>query len=519
MNTMASTHRAAAGPRALPARAPVAGPRTVAAAGVPRYLHGAAATDGHVGQALATVGEGGTPLPPALRAPFESGLGADFSAVRIHAGADAAAAARGVQARAYTIGRDIVFGQGEFAPERLTGRRLLAHELVHVAQQARDGAALQRDGVPGAAPSPVGLAAETEATRQSLRFDTDEPQGGYAAMFNLKGTPITADNVDDNFDIETPTIAALKDEKVRSRLYAGLRYHARGVFDLWPSGKDPKPGDAITKRLNLVHVENMDLTPWGGPNAAFRFSCIGGVKKGRIDVRIIVDELPLQMPLAAATAAPVAEKTKATPQGLTHDDTVDDSLWTRVLRAIAMIDGSVLTRVKDVVFTASAAAKGPKGEAAEYRDAMAAGASVWTRKITLFQDLVKASDAAFAFTLAHEIAHGIDAAPTQGSAGRVAGAVHDLVHFKEAAKKDGGRANAVTDYAKTDDSEFFADCYAMYLQQPQTLKLMRPHIFEWFDGFAHPNTSVSPYQNDLAGPPGNAAQRRLELYAPYAPPF
>lgn len=519
------THRP--GPAAVlarPATAPVrqraVAAQALAAAGVPRYLNGATVADPQVDQAMAAARSGGEPLPEAQRMRFEAGLQGDFSAVRIHAGAAAAEAALGVQARAYTVGRDIVFGSGEFAPEHPAGRKLLAHELVHVTQQARTGTALQRDGVPGApAAAPVGLAAESEATRLALKFDTDEPKGGFEKQFNLKGTPVTADNVDDSFELETPSIAALKDEKLRNKLYAGLRHHGRSVFDLWPAGKDPKPGNAITNRLNLVHVENMDLTPWGGPNAAFRFSCIGGVKKGRIDVKVIVDELPLQMPLAAASAAPDAEKAKATPQRLGRDDTVDDALWTRVLRALAQIDGSVLSKIEGVTFTESAAARGPKGEAAEYRDAMAAGATAWTRKITLFQDIVKASDAGFAFTLAHEIAHGIDAAPTQGAKGRVQGAVHELAQFKQAAKQDGGRGGAITDYAKTDDSEFFAECYAMYLQQPQTLKLLRPRIYQWFDGFAHPNTTVSPYMNDFAGSPRNAAERKLEMFAPYAPSF
>lgn len=518
MTQRSGTARKAERPTSAPGRPRHASPKALSAAGVPRYLRGAAAADPQVDHALTTARDGGAPLPDALRTRYEAGLPGDFAGVRIHAGAAAAEAARGVQARAYTVGRDIVFGHGEFAPGQASGRRLLAHELAHVTQQAQGGAALQRDGVAGS-PAPVGLAAESEASRLALKFDTDEPQGGFAALFNLAGTPVTADNVNDSFELETPSIAALTEEKVRSKLYAGLRSYGRSVFDLWPTEEGKRPGDAVTTRLNLVHVENMDLTPWGGPNAAFRFSCIGGVKKGRIEARIIVDELPMQMPLAAASAAADTEKTKATPQGLTHDDSVADALWTRVLRALAQIDGSVLGRIKAVTFTQSSAAKGPKGEAAEYRDAMPAGASVWTRKITLYQDIVKASDASFAFTLAHEIAHGIDAAPTQGDKGRVKGAVHDLAHFKEAAKKDGGRGGAVTDYAKTDDSEFFAECYAMYLQQPQTLKLLRPHIHEWFDGFAHPNTSVSPYMNDLAGAAGSAAERKLETMAPYAPPF
>jgi hypothetical protein len=71
---------------------------------------------------------------------MEARFAADFSGVRLHTGAAAAEAARTLHAHAYTVGRDLVFGAGEFAPHTGAGRRLLAHELTHVLQQ---GAAQQ----------------------------------------------------------------------------------------------------------------------------------------------------------------------------------------------------------------------------------------------------------------------------------------------------------------------------------------------------------------------------------------
>ncbi len=72
---------------------------------------------------------------------MEPRFGHDFSSVRVHNDAEAAGAARALNARAYTIGDDIVFGLGEYAPATAEGERLLARELTHVVQQA-DGAAL-----------------------------------------------------------------------------------------------------------------------------------------------------------------------------------------------------------------------------------------------------------------------------------------------------------------------------------------------------------------------------------------
>jgi hypothetical protein len=82
---------------------------------------------------------GGTPLPGASRAYFEPRFGHDFSRVRVHTGSEAAAGARAVRARAYTVGSHIVFGSGEYAPDSMSGKRLLAHELTHVVQQNTHG--------------------------------------------------------------------------------------------------------------------------------------------------------------------------------------------------------------------------------------------------------------------------------------------------------------------------------------------------------------------------------------------
>jgi hypothetical protein len=60
----------------------------------------------------------------------------DFSQVRVHTGAKAVESAHSVNALAYTVGRDVVFGAGQYAPQASEGKRLLAHELTHVLQQA-----------------------------------------------------------------------------------------------------------------------------------------------------------------------------------------------------------------------------------------------------------------------------------------------------------------------------------------------------------------------------------------------
>ncbi len=85
----------------------------------------------------------GQPLDPATRAFFEPRFGHDFSQVRIHTDARAAESARAVNAVAYTVGHNVVFGAGQYAPGTTTGKQVLAHELVHVVQQRNLGTNLQ----------------------------------------------------------------------------------------------------------------------------------------------------------------------------------------------------------------------------------------------------------------------------------------------------------------------------------------------------------------------------------------
>src|SRR5436309_893586 len=72
-------------------------------------------------QVTAPAGSGGQQLDPATRAFMEPRFGFDFSRVRIHADAEASDAARSVDAHAYTVGSDIVFGAGRYAPESVEG--------------------------------------------------------------------------------------------------------------------------------------------------------------------------------------------------------------------------------------------------------------------------------------------------------------------------------------------------------------------------------------------------------------
>lgn len=88
---------------------------------------------------------GGQPLSEPLRAFLEPRFHRSFADVRVHAGPEAAGLARDANARAFTVGKHIVFGAGEYRPEVEQGRRLIAHELTHVLQQRGGLHSVQRE--------------------------------------------------------------------------------------------------------------------------------------------------------------------------------------------------------------------------------------------------------------------------------------------------------------------------------------------------------------------------------------
>jgi hypothetical protein len=104
------------------------------------------AASADVDDALASPGR---PLEPATRRSMEARFGHDFSNVRIHDDARAAATAASIDAAAFTVGEDVVFAPGRYDPSSDEGRRLLAHELSHVVQQ--DG----RERPPGGSGRPL----------------------------------------------------------------------------------------------------------------------------------------------------------------------------------------------------------------------------------------------------------------------------------------------------------------------------------------------------------------------------
>jgi hypothetical protein len=127
----------------------------------------------------------GHPLDPSTRRFMESRFGASFADVRIHTHTAADRAAAGVQAKAFTVGQDVVFAAGQYAPNTSSGRYLLAHELAHVVQQRH------ARPVPSPEITPAHGSAETAATVAAAQAAAGEKAGpvGATAVTTIQRTP------------------------------------------------------------------------------------------------------------------------------------------------------------------------------------------------------------------------------------------------------------------------------------------------------------------------------------------
>jgi peptidoglycan hydrolase-like protein with peptidoglycan-binding domain len=149
----------------------------------------------------------GAPLDATTRTFFEPRFGHDFSRVRVHTDEKAAESARMVNARAYTVGENVVLGSEQYSPSSASGRRLLAHELTHVVQQSNSSSALplMRDF---ALEPPADVPEQRELTaaqvREAIRFNR--------ARYNEEAIRLIQDvvgaDVTGTFDAETVRMIA-----------------------------------------------------------------------------------------------------------------------------------------------------------------------------------------------------------------------------------------------------------------------------------------------------------------------
>jgi hypothetical protein len=152
----------------------------------------------------------GQPLDTATLTFMESRFGHDFSRVRVHIGEDAAASTKALGALAFTSGNDVIFGSGRYSPHSIEGRRLLAHELAHVAQQqsfiSKNGlsargdtaAELEADRAAHAAAHQEHVPAIREAPTGAIQLKRDD-DGKPTQPTLIKERPGATDRIEDAY--------------------------------------------------------------------------------------------------------------------------------------------------------------------------------------------------------------------------------------------------------------------------------------------------------------------------------
>lgn len=446
---------------------------------------------------------GGQALPGALRGRFEAALGEDLSGVRVHTDTASEQSAAALGARAWTVGRDVHFGAGEYRPGTPAGDRLIAHETVHTVQQrgaaantaaapqaqlaiSRPGDAAEREAERLAQPLAEGggaqrvmerpvvsrrpaavmrdlLAAVPEAERQQIRVDTTAVSMRSDAYFQ-RGVVVP----------EGYTWSHEGPYATREELRDGLRAMAASALNLQPIVAGAPPPAA----RHVVHFQTVDLsrTPAHGPaDARFRFTAHG--------TSVLIEDQ------AAPAAVPPISGDLAAQYGFTQRGAFFGRLWDRVLAALARIPDGMLRQIQDTPFE-ERAGDGPGGRAAEYhheRDAR----GTWTRVIRIYRGAAEARPDDFEETLTHEVGHAISERQRE-TGGRRAQARHDDPAFRQAAARDGGLGRAITDYGATAWEEYFAEAYAQFVHHPDTLLQLRPNVHAYFTQLTQTLTGSAP---------------------------
>jgi hypothetical protein len=187
---------------------------------------------------------------------FESRFGHDFSKVRVHTGVRAADSARAVNALAYTVGRDMVFGSGQYAPQTASGQRLLAHELAHVVQQSHGGTALQSKATDISRP---GDAAERRAdlAAQAVLENRAVPDVGRAAAGTLHRAVRT-----NGGEFKTTTYSPVNDSSLADATGVGKNVGVHIVLTFRPNSLVVADNIGLTQTVNT----QMSTTPGGAVN-------------------------------------------------------------------------------------------------------------------------------------------------------------------------------------------------------------------------------------------------------------
>jgi hypothetical protein len=229
----------------------------------------------------------GQPLDPNTRAFMEPRFGHDFSQVRVHTDAEAAESTRVLNARAFAVERQVVFGSGRYAPTTDAGRALIAHELTHVVQQGVNlgNTSVQRAALPGEG-SAVGTAEgpSEEIPEESLEGTAVEDEEVAAEPVSMDMTLERLDRDGDSSFLSTDLIifqARVTGVPNADELANRIQWTVHGI-SVHSGGGNPDSASNQAYFSFSPNPTNRPTTAARVPNAAIQYQVEARVPNGII---------------------------------------------------------------------------------------------------------------------------------------------------------------------------------------------------------------------------------------------
>ena len=322
--------------------------------------------------------------------------------------------------------------------------------------------------------------ADYAAVRGEISVDTaSHSVGDVKELFRPKGARF---NPRSGYDVSyhfSKDIAA--DTSKQSVIEVGLENIARAVFNLADTSKEPVQTGATT-------FLNLDLAGYGGHDGRYRFTSVAGEKAKQVE--ILIEYLgPAPQPLSTWDALGKDAQGRLSERfgrfGFAWGD--GDVGWSndkkaQVMQAIALIPDAVLQEVSGISWERGRAKLGPDGEGGRYEPT--------GRKIILYSDAFS-DDWGLIELVAHELGHGLSLRPQERA--HSATPHQDEPEYRKAA---GAVTSAPTAYGRKSFKEDFAEGFALFIEEPDTLKALRPELFDYFTklvaGLSAPAKASSP---------------------------